>query len=230
MNLNHLRLFAAAAEAGSISRAAERLRLSQPALSKQISELEAALGARLLEREARGVRATAAGTALAGYARQIFGLEQEAERTLAELRDVRRGRLRLGASMTIGVYLLPRMLAASRRQWPGLQIEVEIENTDTIQQALVEHRLDLGLTEGPGRWDGELEERVFRQDELVVIAAGRGRARATLHQLAAEAWVMREPGSGTRAVVERALAERGLEVKPAWTFNNPEAIKRAVMA
>jgi len=230
MNLNHLRLFAAAAAEGSISAAAARLRLSQPALSKQIRELEQALGAPLLERAARGVVATEAGAVLAGYARQIFGLEEEAGRALAELRDVTRGRLRLGASLTIGVYLLPRLLAASRRRWPGLEIAVEIENTDRIQQALAEHRLDLGMTEGPGRRDAELDQRVFQQDELVVIAAPRHPARATLPQLARQPWVMREPGSGTRAVVEQALAAHGLSVAAAWTFNDPEAIKRAVMA
>ncbi|HWG36784.1 MAG TPA: LysR family transcriptional regulator [Terriglobales bacterium] len=230
MNLNHLRLFAAAASAGSISAAAARLRLSQPALSKQIRELEGTLGAALLEREARGVVPTEAGSVLAEYARQIFDLEAEAERALAELRDLARGRLRLGASMTIGVYLLPEYLAASRRRWPGLEIEVEIENTDRIQQGLIEHRLDLGLTEGPGRWDAELDERVFQQDELIVIAASRGPDRAALTELAREPWVMREPGSGTRMVVEETLAAHGLAVRPAWIFNDPEAIKRAVMA
>src|SRR6185437_5309597 len=196
MSLNHLRLFAAAATEGSISAAAVRLRLSQPALSKQIRELEGTLGAALLEREARGVVPTEAGSVLAGYARQIFGLEAEAERALAELRD----------------------LARSRRRWPGLEIEAEIENTDRIQQGLIEHRLDLGLTEGPGRWDAELDERVFQQDELIVIAASRGPDRAALTELAREPWVMREPGSGTRMVVEETLAAHGLAVRPAWIF------------
>jgi len=232
LNFNHLRLFEAVARAGSVSRAAEELRLSQPALSKQVRELEAALGVALLERLPRGVRATEAGELLAGYARQIFALGEEAERALAELRGLGRGRLRLGASMTIGVYLAPTLLAESRRRWPGLAIECAIENTDTIQQGLVEHGLDLGLTEGPGKFDGVLEGHIFRWDELVVVAgAGQGVAEApTLRELAGLAWVMREPGSGTRAVVEAALGRRGVRVTPAWTFNNPEAVKRAVMA
>ncbi|MGH9471718.1 MAG: LysR family transcriptional regulator, partial [Terriglobales bacterium] len=104
LNLHHVRLFAAAAEHGNVSAAAARLRLSQPALSKQVQELEAALGVRLLERLPRGVRPTAAGELLAGYARQIGALAEEAEGALADLRGLRRGRLRLGASMTIGVY------------------------------------------------------------------------------------------------------------------------------
>ncbi|HVA62822.1 MAG TPA: LysR family transcriptional regulator, partial [Terriglobales bacterium] len=211
LNFNHLRLFEAVARAGNVSRAAEQLRLSQPALSKQVRELEGALGVALLERLPRGVRPTAAGELLAGYARQIFALGEEAERALAELHELGRGRLRLGASMTIGVYLAPPLLAECRRRWPGLEIECGIENTDTIQQALVEHRLDLGLTEGPGKFDEALEGYTFRWDELVVVASARLRVAdtPTLRQLAGLPWVMREPGSGTRAVADAALAQRG---------------------
>ncbi|HEY8054859.1 MAG TPA: LysR family transcriptional regulator [Terriglobales bacterium] len=231
-NLNHLRLFQAAAEAGSISHAAETLRLSQPALSKQIRELEEHLGSTLLERQPRGVRPTAAGALLAGYARQIFAMEEEAERCLDDLRGLRRGRLRLGASMTIGVYLVPAWLAECRRQWPGIEVECRLDNTDRIQRALMEHRLDLGLTEGPGRWEEALSSRVFRWDDLVLVASPGAFSPLprTLAQAARLPWVMRESGSGTRAVVEQALARRGLQVTPAWTLNNAEAVKQAVMA
>lgn len=231
LNLNHLRLFAAAAEAGNVSAAAMKLRLSQPALSKQVRELEKAVGVALLERLPRGVRPTAAGELLAGYARQIFNLEEEAERALAALRGLARGRLRLAASMTIGVYVVPRLLAAARRRWPGLEISCEIANTDAVQQALVDRRVDLGLVEGPGPWEQRLASRTFLQDEMIVVAAPALRPRPrTLAELAAAPWVMREPGSGTRAVAERALARLGLRLQPAWTFNNPEALHQAVLA
>lgn len=232
LNYNHLRLFQAAVESGNVSRAAERLRLSQPALSKQIRELEAHLGTPLLERRPRGVRPTAAGELLAGYARQIFGLGEEAERALADLRGLRRGQLRIGASLTIGVYLAPPLLAECRRRWPGLDLQCALENTDTIQRGLIEHRLDLGLTEGPGGWEQALSSRIFRWDELVLVCSPEAfpAPPRSLRQAAALPWVMREPGSGTRAVVERALHAQRLQVKPAWTFNNPEAVKRAVMA
>lgn len=227
LNWNHLRLFEAAARSGSITRAAQELRLSQPAVSKQVGELERGLGVTLLERAPRGVRPTAAGAVLAEYARRLFGLAEEAERALGEMQQLRRGRLRIGASTTIGVYLAPPLLAAFRRQHPELELEFLIGNTDTVQKRLVERELDLGLTEGPGHWERELEGEVFRWDELIVIAApGDGPAA----DLARAAWVMREPGSGTRAVVDAALAARGLRVSPVWTFNNPEAVKRAVMA
>lgn len=229
LNFNHLRLFDATVRAGSISGAAAALRLSQPALSKQIRELEAALEVELLERLPRGVRPTAAGALLAGYSRRLFALGEEAEAALGELHGLRRGRLRLGASMTIGVYLAPAMLAAFRQRWPGIEVACAVENTDTIQQALMDAELDLGLTEGPGQWDAELESRVFRRDELIVVARDAP-ASLPLRQLVLLPWVMREAGSGTRAVIEAALAKRGCRVEPAWTFNNPEAVKQAVLA
>ncbi|MGN6591786.1 MAG: LysR family transcriptional regulator [Terriglobales bacterium] len=232
LNFNHLRLFQAASEAGNVSRAAERLRLSQPAVSKQIRELEAHLGCALLERQPRGVRPTAAGELLADYARQIFALGEGAEHALADLRGLRRGRLRIGASMTIGVYLLPPWLAESRRRWPGLEVECRLDNTDRIQRALIEHRLDLGLTEGPGRWEKALASRVFRWDELVLVASATAFSPPprSLAQAARLPWVMRERGSGTRAVAEAALGRHGLAVTPAWTLNNAEAVKQAVIA
>ncbi|MGH9418170.1 MAG: LysR family transcriptional regulator [Terriglobales bacterium] len=231
LNLHHVRLFAAAAEHGNVSAAAARLRLSQPALSKQVQELEAALGVRLLERLPRGVRPTAAGELLAGYARQIGALAEEAEGALADLRGLRRGRLRLGASMTIGVYLLPRLVAGARQRWPGLDIDCEIGNTDAVQRGLVERRLDLGLVEGPGPREEQLASRTFQRDAMIVVASPALRPwPRSLAQLAAAPWVMREPGSGTRAVAERALARLGVRLHPAWTFNNPEAIQQAVLA
>ncbi len=232
LNLNHLRLFAATVDAGGVSAAAERVRISQPAVSKQIRELESAVGAELLERLPRGVRPTAAGELLAGYARRLFALADEAESALAELRDLRRGRLRLGASMTIGVYLLPEMLARFQSLYSGITISAVVENTDTIQSALIAHQLDLGLVEGPGQFEAELDSRIFHWDELIIVGAAGAtpRGKTTLRQLARQPWIMRESGSGTRALVDQILARARLQVTPAWTFNSPEAIKQAVIA
>src|SRR5947207_10254542 len=111
INRNHLALFLAVAECGGFSRAAERLLISQPAISHQVAELERAVGVKLLDRLPRGVRPTQAGEALLGYARRIAGLEEEAERTLRELRGLARGRLLIGASLTVGSYVVPKVLA-----------------------------------------------------------------------------------------------------------------------
>ncbi|HEY3756319.1 MAG TPA: LysR family transcriptional regulator [Opitutaceae bacterium] len=233
MNRNHLALFYAVAQAGSISRGAEAARVSQPAVSKQIAELEEALGIRLLERQPRGCRLTEAGSVLADHARRWLAVEADATRAIEELRGLKRGRLAVGASLTIGGYLLPAVFADFHRRHPAIELNLEIANTDRIQQKLQEGGIELGLTEGPIESD-ELESTAFFQDELVAIGpVGHPLSRArrvTARELCREPFIQREEGSGTRAVVDRALRRRGLKPKPLLTLASPEAIKSAVAA
>lgn len=233
MNLNHLAVFYAVAEAGSVTGGADRLEISQPAASKQIRELESSLKIVLFDREGRGVRLTEPGRILAAYARQLFSLKTEAEQVVSELRDVARGTLLLGASTTIGCYLIPGVLAAFHRDYPGVEIHVEIDNTEQIHRSLREHRLDLGLTEGllPGHG---LACEVFARDELVgIIAPGHpilARKRVRARDFVGMPFIHRERGSGTRAVIDHALGGMGLVAAEVMSLGNTEAIKRVVAA
>ena len=148
MNRNHLALFQIVAQAGSISGGAAAARVSQPAVSKQIAELEDALGVRLLDRLPRGCRLTEAGKILADYAHRWRLLEEDAARAVEEYRGLKRGRLAVGASLTIGGYLLPGVLAEFHRRFPEVEMQVEIANTQQIQKALLDGAVELGLTEG----------------------------------------------------------------------------------
>ena len=161
INRNHLALFRAVAEAGGFSRAAEVVHVSQPAISMQVGELENALGTPLFDRLPRGVRLTDAGTVLFGYAQRIAALEGEAERAMRELRGLERGRLAVGASKTIGGYLLPAVLGEFRRRHPGVELQLVIDNTDAIKTRLVGGTIDLGLTEGMLPQDDEIRSKVF---------------------------------------------------------------------
>ena len=216
-----------------MTRAAERLHISQPAVSKQLRELERSLGMALFHRLSKGVRLTEAGELLAGYARRLFDLEAEAERALAELRGLERGRLRVGASTTIGIYLLPEVFAAFQQQYPGVELQLEIANTREIQRRMLDNELDLGLTEGVVEGE-EFEVEIFLRDAIVAIVppshALLKSAPVTAETLCREPMVAREAGSGTRSVVERALADRGLTACPAMALGSTEAIKRAVAA
>ena len=167
---NHLALFRAVAEAGGFSRAAKNVHVSQPAISMQIAELEESLGTALFDRLPRGVRLTDAGQTLLGYAQRINTLEEEAARAMRELRGLARGRLALGASTTIGSYLLPRILGDFRRRHPAVELHLTIANTDEIKNRLIDRTLDLGLTEGNPPQDEALGARVFSGDDLIVIA------------------------------------------------------------
>ena len=233
MNRNHLALFHAVAQAGGISRGAERARVSQPAVSKQIKELEAAVGVRLLERLPRGSRLTAGGQILARYVQQLAVLEDEAARALEEFRGLKRGRLAIGASTTIGAYLLPQVFGEFHRQHPDIELQLEIANTETIQRQLLEGAVEIGLTEGVIQAE-YLDSEVFDEDELVAIAP-RGhpllkQKSVTGRELCREPFILREAGSGTRAVVERALRKHRLTVRPVLALASSEAIKRAVIA
>lgn len=231
MNRNHLALFQAVARAGSISGGAAAVRVSQPAVSKQIAELEGALGVRLLDRLPRGCQLTEAGKILADYAHRWHSLEQDAVRAIEEYRGLKRGRLAIGASMTIGGYLLPKVMTEFHRRFPEIELQLEIANTQRIQQLLLEGVIELGLTEGPLESE-ELESAVFFQDELVAIAPPdhplSEKKQVTVRDICREPFILREEGSGTRAVVEQALRRKGLKIKPLLTLASPEAIKNVV--
>lgn len=231
MNRNHLALFHSVAQAGSISGGAAAARVSQPAVSKQIADLEGSLGVRLLDRLPRGCRLTEAGRILADYAGRWRSVEQDAERAIEEYRGLKRGRLALGASLTIGGYLLPKVLAEFQKRFPGIELQVEIANTGRIQAALLEGAIELGMTEGPPESE-QLESSVFFEDELVAVApAGHPllkRECVGVREILGEPFFVREEGSGTRAVVEQALRRKGIAIKPFLSLASPEAIKNAV--
>src|SRR5438093_270946 len=144
MNFGHLAVFHAVAREGNVSRAAERLLISQPAVSKQLKELERSFGTFLFDRLPQGMRLTAAGQTLASYANRIFALEAETQQAMDELRGLRRGRLSVGASTTIGVYLLPEVFVRFHRAYPGIQLRLEIAGSDAICRWLEQGEVQLG--------------------------------------------------------------------------------------
>ena len=233
MNLNHLAIFHAVAQAGSVSGGALSLHISQSAVSKQLGELEGALDLPLFERLPRGVRLTEAGHTLLDYSTRLFALEREAERALAELKQLGRGRIAIGASRTIGTYMLPPVLARFHRQYPHVELSLQVENTKSIEARLVAGEIDLGFAEGLPSSE-HLDYRVFAHDQLVLVAApdhpAVRRAPLSLPALAAEELLMHEDGSGTRAVTEAALAEKKLRLRPVMVLASSEAIKQTVVA
>src|SRR6185437_8574399 len=233
MNLHHLRLFAAVVDEGGFTRAAARLNLSQPAISKSLTELERQLHVALLDRSGRSIRLTDAGRALYARARELFGIEQVAEQELRELRGLKRGVLRIAASTTIATYVLPSVLGRFHLRHPRVRIQTGSANTRAVLRMLLESRVDLALVEGPVS-DPRVEIRPWRDDELVVIAAPGhplvGQQPITPARLVPELILVREPGSGTRAVSRRALARHGIHLANTMRVGGTEAIKQAVAA
>lgn len=233
LNLHHLRVFSAVAERGSFTRAAAALRISQPAVSKSVQELERQIALPLLERAGRSTKLTAAGESLASHARELFGVEASAEEELRALRGLEHGSLHIGASTTIATYLLPPILARFRDAHPGVVMRVVSANTRAIARRVLERRLDIALIEGPAVHP-RLERVPWRDDELVLIAHPdhplTRRRRVHARDLVTEGLIIRERGSGTREVGERALANIGIAVPVALQLGSTEAVQQAVAA
>jgi DNA-binding transcriptional LysR family regulator len=233
LNLHHLRLFAAIVDHGGFTKAAGTLNLSQPAISKSLKELEDGLQLSLIDRSARPIRLTAAGRLLYDRARELFGVERVAERELRELRGLKRGVLRVGASTTIATYFLPPVLGRFHLRHPRVRIQASSANTRTIARRLLESKIDLALVEGPVS-SPHLDVIPWRDDELVVITPPDhpllARASVAASDLADEQFLVREPGSGTRDVTETALARCGVVLKNTMRVGGTEVMKQAVAA
>ncbi len=233
MNLNQLRVFHAVALEGSVTRAAGRLRVSQPAISKQLIEFEQSLGVALFDRGARGVRLTQAGRLVLRYSSQIFAQEQSLQAELQALLGVSSGQLAVGASTTIGNYLVPDVFGQYHRLHPGIELRLEIGNTEAVQRMVLEDRVDIGLTEGLAS-SRALNTRVFGHDAMVMVTAPgdprAGQGPIDSAAMGALQLIAREPGSGTRAVIEAAFQQRGIPFAPSMSLGSSEAIKQAVAA
>jgi DNA-binding transcriptional LysR family regulator len=233
VNWTHLSAFHAVAENGSVTAGAERLGVSQPAVSKQVRQLERSLQTRLLDRTAKGVRLTGSGEILAGYARRLFALAEEAEGAMQELSSLRRGSLWIGASHTVGTYLLPQTIVHFRRRFPGITLRLDIEAADALARRVKEDTIDFALTGSHVLLQGEA--RVFYDDEVIAIAHPRSplvrRKRLTLGELCEQPLVLDAPGSVPRTLFEAAARAAGVgAVVPAISLAGVEAVKRAVEA
>ncbi len=238
-----LRVFRAVAEEMSFRKAAEVLHLSQPAVSQQIHALEEEAGVRLFDR-ARGeghgsqISLTEAGRVLLGYAKSAAATMVEAQRALAALNNDVVGELRMGASTTVAQYVLPRILGAFLREYPQVRLSLVSGNTEKIVEAVAEERVALGIIEGPAMRRDVKTQRLV-EDEMVLIVspnhvwAAKGAGAIAPGELAKVPLLLRERGSGSRRVVERALKKAGLplqSLKVAMELDSTEAIISGVEA
>jgi DNA-binding transcriptional LysR family regulator len=221
ITLRQLEVFLAVVGAGSFRAAAEALRLSQPALSQHIAELERVLGARLLDRLGRRVAPTEAGRIVAEHATRLFATLTSAREAVADLGGLRRGSLRVGAGTTPGIYVLPAMT-------------LTIANSAGIEERIRANELDLGVVGGHGLRSGEECVSAGLVDELVLIVAPAhpwaSRREIRAERLADQRLLIREEGSATRQVMERALLHAGARLGRVLELGHTEAIKQAVMA
>ena len=230
-----LRVFRAVAQHLNFRVAAEELLLTQPAVTQQIKALESEVGTPLFDRSGGRVALTPAGIALVPYAEQLRRLSQEAREAIAAAVGTTAGELAIGASQTIGQYLLPRLLAAFVAENPRVKLSVSGGNTQTVLEDLRARRIQVAMIEGPVLGHDVLV-RPFMEDHLVcVVAADNDFAdrAVTLDELKQATLLMREQGSGSRRVVEQAMEAVGLSLKDlrlGLTFDSTEGLLSAVEA
>jgi DNA-binding transcriptional LysR family regulator len=233
LQVAHLRTLQAIARHGSFSRAAQALRLTQPAVSMQVRHLEQALGLPLLERVGKRAFPTRAGELLLAHAdRALRELEAGMER-VQELRGVVAGRVRLGTSASISIYLLPPALRRFRVRYPETEVVVVTGNAAGITRAIVANELDVGIVSLPVR-DRELVVTPFFRDELVAIAPSEPvwRRMRTIEApaLAARPLILFEAGATLRRVIDGWFHRAGVAPRSPMELGNTEAIKKLVEA
>lgn len=233
LTLHQLRTFCAVAEQLSFSAAAHELSISQPSVSYQVKELEAVLRLPLIDRLGKRVRLTEAGQVLYDYARRTLALLDEAALVMEQMRGIERGTLRVGASTTVGIYVVPLALGAYKRLHPNLAISLEIGSREALQERVAQGALDLAIFSPPVAHP-DLVSVPFMEDELVmVVPAGHplaGRQGLTIRDFAGESFLMREAGSGTRLSVELAARRAGVALPVGMELGSNGAIKHAVEA
>ena len=226
-----LRLLVALRRHGSISAAADACRMGQPSATKHLKTLEAAVGERLVERAGRASRLTEAGEVVAVHAQRVLDTLDGMQEELRALRDAERGTLTLAASTTPGSYVLPSILECFAEQHPRVEVDVVVGSSRWVAERVARREVSLGLA-GELDWPEGVRAEPFLDDEVVGIAApGRlplRHGRASAEEVASATLLVREPGSSTRAVAERALVRAGYRPAKRWELDSNEAIKRSV--
>jgi len=232
LTIRQLQVFVCAARHLSFARAAEELHLTQPAISMQVKELESVVGLPLFDRGGRRIGLTTPGEYFLVHARRMLAALKDAADTMARMKGVESGRLTIGIVST-AKYFVPRLLAEFRREHPAIELRLEVGNRQMLVGQLQNNEVDLAIMGTPPR---ELDTRAepFAANPLVMIAAPE-HPLTRLSQVPAallgnEVFLVREPGSGTRASMEIFLKERRIHPATMVEMASNETIKQAVMA
>lgn len=233
MKNDPLKTFVTVVEHKNFSRAAEELYLSHPDVSMQIQSLEEDLDTKLVISSSNHLELTQSGEIYYGYAKQILHLQDKAKQEIKQISNVVTGTLKVGASYTIGEYLLPFAVAEFAAHYPRVEIETSIANTREIIQAVQANQLDIALVEGEVD-QPDIFVRPFLDDEIILLVPNQHPLATlpivTTELLQDQVWILRESGSGTRAFSDKLFQEWGINVRKSYIFGSGQAIKQAVTA
>ncbi|MFS0764153.1 MULTISPECIES: selenium metabolism-associated LysR family transcriptional regulator [Peribacillus] len=231
--MDPLKVFVTVIEQKNFSRAGDILNLSQPGVSLHIRNLENELGTKLIYRSPKQVQITEPGKILYRHAKQMLNHYETAKREINEFNNVVSGTMKIGASFTIGEYYLPKVLAEFAAQYPMVDIQIIISNSNDVIQGIRSNKLDIGLIEGETDYK-DIDVRPFMNDEMIVVVppdhplSQMDLIEGTLLQN--QTWVLREQGSGTRTYSDKLLSSLELDIKKTFIFTSIQGVKEAVMA
>lgn len=240
MNFEHLRVFYTVAREKSFSKTAKILHMSQPNISLQIRQLEENLNAKLFSRTTRKVELTQAGEILFQSAEKILTIIHQSKKDITLLSDSTHGVLNIGASITIGEHVLPQVLGSFKKEYPNVQIALEINNSEQVIERLVNEEIQVGIVQSMITYPKFLQ-RPFFEDELIIIAPKdfsmpdwkEQKNSLSIEDLFSLPLILREAGSGTRQVIDEQLTKKKIDsrkLKVILELDNTQSIKSAVEA
>lgn len=233
MNVDQIKAFHKVAAAGSFTKAARELFLTQSAVSQQIRALEVEIGCRLFDRSGKTVRLTGEGEVLLAYAKRLFDLHEEIETLFDGLRKLEKGKITIGATAVIGTYFMPAVISEYHRQYPGIEIDLRMGNSEAIQRMILDREADLGVA-GMIKKHRTLNSAFIHREELLFVCSPRNplaeRETVTIAQLDRIPFIWREKGTQTLAIVKKWFQENAADDFPRQTLSlaNMEAAKRIV--
>ena len=229
----YLEVFIKVVEKQNFSKAGEELHMTQPAVSQYIKALEESLGTRLLERSSRYVYLNQAGEIVYRHAKEILALYAKMQTSLDDLTNHARGSISIGASYTFGEYILPRIIAKLRKNYPLIMPSVKIQNTQQIIELVAAHQIDIGIIEGSFH-NEKLYTEAISYDEMFVVASpdhplvvDTTKVRS-ITDLRDEMWILREKGSGTRQAADKLFEMYSMAPKNIMEFGSNQIIKESV--
>lgn len=232
LSLYKLEIFNAVAMEGSFSKAAQRLLLTQPAVSQHIRDLEVSLHVELFERGNRGVKLTSAGETLLDYTRCILRMLAEAEEAVRGVQDVAEGVLSVGATPGPAIYLLPAWIQSFHARFPGVTVSLNTDTTGVVASDLLAQRAELGFVEGEQEVAFPLNSLPLREIRLYLVVGlqhpWREHGSVPIEALGGQPFVTRPPGSQTRQWIEQVFNRYGVTPRVVAEFDHPEAIRQAV--
>jgi DNA-binding transcriptional LysR family regulator len=232
MNIDQIRAFHKVASTGSFTRAARELFVTQPAVSQEIKALEASLGIKLFDRSGKNVRMTAEGEVLLSYALRLFALHEEMESLFGRSKNLQYGQIKLGSTALMGTYFLPKIIGRFNRIYPGIEIDLQMGNSDQVMRLVLEGLVDLGFS-GMTTHHARLESILIHQEKLIMVASPRhplSARKISLDDISETPFIWREKGTQTRKLIEKWFLRqlRGHYPRKSIELQNMEAAKRMV--